>query len=61
MVIGGHSISSGSLNPAPNPVTWGIKILFWFTALTLIGCSLPERPPVEMPRDWCKEVDKNCG
>jgi hypothetical protein len=37
-----------------------MKILLWIITLTLIGRSLPERPPLGMPRDWCKKVDKQC-
>jgi hypothetical protein len=28
--------------------------------LALAGCSLPDRPPLETPRDWCKDIGKEC-
>jgi hypothetical protein len=67
MVIGGQGHQPAHINPTvlARPPSWRsvrqLKILICFISLTFLGCSLPERPPMEMPRDWCKEVDKNCA
>ena len=31
-----------------------------FVILVLAGCTLPDRPPLETPRDWCKDIGKEC-
>src|SRR5262249_6461308 len=39
---------------------WACGRYFAICLLILIleGCSLPDRPPLETPRDWCKDVGK---